>query len=192
MSRRIVKARLHLLATNEGGRSEPLLSGYRSLVRFDGSVVDHGVELELDPEARSGELAPGMSGFARLSFWATEEMPPVPYGRQFELREGTRVVGRGSVVAGTESMYVSLSDIERAFEDLLSGARSREEIAAWAHSATESNDLDTLQYDPPGAERRIWNGILYLLGVDLKEAPDVYLHDDGNFREFLKGWRGSC
>lgn len=96
MSRRTIDTRIHLLTNDEGGRSGPLLSGYRSLLRFEGTEVDFGFELELDAEVTNG-LAPGDSGNARLSFWAAEELPSLSPGHKFEIREGTRVVGRGSV-----------------------------------------------------------------------------------------------
>lgn len=98
MSRRSTTATLHLLATSEGGRSGPLTSGYRSLLRFEGSDTDFGFELELDPDVADGALAPGTSGSAQLSFWATDQMPPLVPGRKFELREGTRVIGHGSIL----------------------------------------------------------------------------------------------
>jgi translation elongation factor EF-Tu-like GTPase len=73
MSRREILASIHLLKTDEGGRSEPLLSGYRSLLRFEGSEMDFGFELHLDPNLHASGLAPGDSHNARLSFWAVEK-----------------------------------------------------------------------------------------------------------------------
>jgi translation elongation factor EF-Tu-like GTPase len=98
MSQRAVTARLVLLPTTKGGRSGPLLSGYRSLLRFEGTEVDFGFEVELDPEAESSGIAPGAFGTGRLSFWATEHLPVVVPGQRFELREGTRVVGHGMII----------------------------------------------------------------------------------------------
>lgn len=98
MSRRAVTAKIDLLPTSEGGRSGPLLSGYRSLLRFEGSEVDFGFELELDATAGSDGIAPGASGSGRVSFWAVEELPSLVAGQRFEIREGARVVGRGTIV----------------------------------------------------------------------------------------------
>jgi hypothetical protein len=75
-----------------------LTSGYRSLLRFEGSDAEFGFELELEPEVADVGLAPGASGAARLFCWATEQMPLLFPGQKFELREGTRVIGHGSVV----------------------------------------------------------------------------------------------
>lgn len=98
MSRRTVTVEVHLLPTSEGGRSGYLLSGYRSLLRFEGNDLDFGFELELDPTVGPDGLAPGASGTGRISLWAMEELPSLFAGQRFELREGARVVGRGSIV----------------------------------------------------------------------------------------------
>jgi translation elongation factor EF-Tu-like GTPase len=98
MSRRTVTALVHLYARDEGGRSGPLLSGYRSLLRFEGSDVDLGFELELDHTVDPGGLAPGASGTSRVSLWASERLPSLFAGKQFELREGARVIGRGTII----------------------------------------------------------------------------------------------
>ena len=98
MKPRAIHASIHLLTTNEGGRSSILLSGYRSLLRFEGTEVDFGFELQLGPERGAKGLAPGDSGNAQLSFWAVEELPILSPGQKFEIREGTHIVGHGSVL----------------------------------------------------------------------------------------------
>lgn len=94
MTRRVIRANLRLVPTNQGGRSSPIESGYRSLACFEGSPSDFGFELELDAD----RLAPGESGSGKLSFWAVEELPALSAGQSFELREGARVVGHGTVL----------------------------------------------------------------------------------------------
>lgn len=93
MKRRVIRANLRLLRWDEGGRSSPIESGYRSLARFESSESDFGFELHLD----AGRLAPGESVTGRLMLWAVEELPALAAGLPFELREGTRVVGHGTV-----------------------------------------------------------------------------------------------
>lgn len=90
--------RIHLLPTKDGGRSGPILTGYRSLLRFEGTAVDFGFELELDPELGAGGIAPGAAANAQLSLWAVKELPDLLPGQKFELREGSRVVGTGTIV----------------------------------------------------------------------------------------------
>ena len=78
-------------------------------------------------------------------------------------------------------MIITLPDITRAFEDLISGAKSRETIAAWATSLRNAENSRQLQYEPAPEETRIWNAILYLTGVDLKTSPSNYLHNTDDF-----------
>ena len=93
MTRRLMRATIDLLSAEQGGRTGPIESGYRSLIRFDGSELDFGVELALD----ASPLPPGASGSALLSFWAVDELPNFGVGQRFQLREGTSIVGRGTV-----------------------------------------------------------------------------------------------
>lgn len=97
MSRRVVRASVQLLSTNEGGRSSSLRSGYRSILRFEGTEVDFGFELELDTKAATTGLAPGELGEGRLTFWASEALPTLYLGQRLEIREGNRIVGYGIV-----------------------------------------------------------------------------------------------
>ena len=62
-----------------------------------GGNLDFGFELELDPKVGPGGLAPGASGAGRVSFWAMAELPSLFAGQRFELREGARVIGRGTI-----------------------------------------------------------------------------------------------
>ena len=94
MTRRLVRAYIQMLPRSAGGRSTPIISGYRSLVRFDATGVDFGFELQLEAES----VEPGESGFGCLSLWATAEIPDLSVGQGFELREGTRIVGHGSIL----------------------------------------------------------------------------------------------
>jgi translation elongation factor EF-Tu-like GTPase len=97
MSLKTIHAKIQLLTTKEGGRSGVLLSGYRSLLRFEGTEGDFGFELELEPELRTNGLAPGESGNARLSFWAVDALPTMFPGLNIQIYEGTRLVGHGSI-----------------------------------------------------------------------------------------------
>jgi translation elongation factor EF-Tu-like GTPase len=93
MKRKVIGVRLALLATERGGREGAVLSGYRSLARFEGIDGDFGFELHLEGH----ELAPGAAGHGRLSFWAPAGIAHVSKGQRFEVLEGTRVIGYGTV-----------------------------------------------------------------------------------------------
>lgn len=104
MSRRTIAALVQMRPTNEEGRTGPIQSGYRSLLRFEGSDSDFGFEVELDSAVGVSGLAPGAAGTVRITFWAAERLPAVFAGKRFELREGARVVGSGTVL---DSMPIS-------------------------------------------------------------------------------------
>lgn len=95
MSLRTISAKIQLLTTAEGGRKSPLISGYSSLLRFAGKPLVFGFELTLAPEVES--LAPGDASDVQLTFWATDELPRLFTGSEFELYEGDCLVGRGEV-----------------------------------------------------------------------------------------------
>jgi translation elongation factor EF-Tu-like GTPase len=89
-----VRAELRLLPTDEGGRKDPMLSGYRSLVRFGADEQDIGFEWHADADP----LRPGRAGTGRLEFWALDDPSPFTAGHEFEVREGSRVIGYGTVI----------------------------------------------------------------------------------------------
>ena len=81
-------------------------------------------------------------------------------------------------------MRLTLEDIQRAFADLESESKSREQIADFANEALRSNDAGTLQMEPQTEVARIWEAVKYLCGVDLKQSPNNYLHCVEDFIEF--------
>ncbi len=81
-------------------------------------------------------------------------------------------------------MTVTLKEVSAAFDAVIAGTQSREEIARWAEERRKADDRRELTYDPPNAEERIWAGILYLIGVDGEVAPGEYLFCVDDFTEF--------
>lgn len=49
-----------------------------------------------------------------------------------------------------------------------------------------AEDDSDLIYDPSTEEKKIWNAIGYLTGVDLKNSPESYFHSIDDFIEFRK------
>lgn len=82
-------------------------------------------------------------------------------------------------------MRVSIEDVDSAFRDLLTGVRSREDVAGFASRVRAADDEEGIQYDPPAAESAIWHALEFLMGVDIKDGPDSYLH---NHQDFEKYW----
>lgn len=73
---------------------------------------------------------------------------------------------------------ITKAEIATAFDDLLTGRRRREEIADWASSVRAADDDGRgLEYVPARAERAIWEALEFLMGVDLRDAPETYLHN---------------
>ena len=93
------RARLRLLTSEEGGRSGPLVSGYRSL--FDlgdktaaGDVLPWGGEITLHGV---NELAPGGEAVITVRLLMATHDPLSP-GWTFRLFEGKRLVGHGELL----------------------------------------------------------------------------------------------
>jgi len=83
-------------------------------------------------------------------------------------------------------MRVTRDEVVTAFEDLLCGARSRENVADWASRLMRGagDDVGGLQYEPLSAEAAIWSALVYLSGVDLKDGPTSYLHTLQDFEMY--------
>ena len=84
---------------------------------------------------------------------------------------------------------VRLSEIKEIFEKLLDKRISREDASSWAIDLQNAEDSNLLEYEPSDKEELVWDAILFLQVVDLKDSPDTYLHnkdDIQNFHEKLK------
>lgn len=87
-----IKVFIHLLRTEEGGRNNPIKSGYRPNFFFSGTRQSDGkVEFAID------ELSPGHSISAEVELTCPELIKKVDDGEKFIIREGTTVVGNGYV-----------------------------------------------------------------------------------------------
>jgi hypothetical protein len=86
----------------------------------------------------------------------------------------------------TGNMTVTINDIKKAFDDLIAGSRSKEEVAEYAESAIKSNDQRLLKMEPASDASRIWRAIMYLSGVAEMTAPETYFHCTEDFEIFRK------
>jgi translation elongation factor EF-Tu-like GTPase len=92
--RRDVEAEITFLASEEGGRKTPVLSGYRPQFYCDGQ--DFVVIMDFFGVAEP--VYPGQRSMAHLSFTYPEYLVKVLYpGKEFLIREGHQVVARGRV-----------------------------------------------------------------------------------------------
>ena len=75
-------------------------------------------------------------------------------------------------------MEVDLTTIQRKFDAILAASETRESVSNWARELREADDRQQLKIVPASDKQRLWNAILFLEGVDLKDAPDSYLHNE--------------
>ncbi len=88
-----IKATIDLVESREGGRSTPIFEKYRSLVYFRGAGSSGVVTLPTGVES----IAPGKKEtIVEIVF---ERPVPVEIGQAFAIRESSRTVGSGKVIA---------------------------------------------------------------------------------------------
>ena len=94
-----IRARLRLLTHEEGGRKNPIASGYRSHWAFPPEVHDERHDAPLTLESGPGEwLDPGEEALVRLHPLFRDLWPTVVPGIRLTMLEGARVVGVAEVV----------------------------------------------------------------------------------------------
>jgi translation elongation factor EF-Tu-like GTPase len=95
-----VRARLHLLGTEEGGRRTPIATGYRAACWIDPSdpvAGGHDGVVTIEGDQR---IAPGEEMVVHIRFLPPDLVGDKPRpGVTFDIREGARVVGRATVLS---------------------------------------------------------------------------------------------
>ncbi len=81
-------------------------------------------------------------------------------------------------------MKVQLNDIVQILNDLISEKKTREEVSKWALVRQQAYDNDALVFDPCTKKKEIWNAIIFLIGVDLKDYDGSYLHSQVDFQDY--------
>lgn len=79
-------------------------------------------------------------------------------------------------------MEVTLEEVRSVFVDVLDGRMTREAADRWAYSTVRASESGTLTFVPADEKGRIWDGVMYLYGIDTKEAPGEYLHTEDDIR----------
>ena len=86
-------------------------------------------------------------------------------------------------------MDISLSDVEKVFNDLFAGEITREQAEHWAELRMQAFDNGTLDFEPKAHESVLWKAVIYLSGIGIKVAPDEYMEDmEGVRQEFDLYW----
>ncbi|MBL7690323.1 MAG: hypothetical protein JNM41_01920 [Flavipsychrobacter sp.] len=89
-------------------------------------------------------------------------------------------------VNGRNMKTLDFDTVISVINRILDGVLSREDAATWAMDLRIADDKGEVQYHPAELQPLLWESILFLEGVDLKDAPDSYLHNEHDIREFLK------
>lgn len=79
-------------------------------------------------------------------------------------------------------MEVNLETVRDVFHALLDGRMTREAADRWAYGVIQLSEAGSLTYSPVTAKDRIWEGVTYLYGIDIMDAPGQYLHTEEDIR----------
>ena len=91
----LLTARLRLLSAEEGGRKTAVVAGYRPPLYMDA----RSSECVLQEIVGSDKIVPGGERLVSIFVLRPENLgDSVVEGKEFELREGSRVVARGIIV----------------------------------------------------------------------------------------------
>ncbi|WP_157886879.1 hypothetical protein [Hymenobacter sp. PAMC 26628] len=74
------------------------------------------------------------------------------------------------------SSYVDLRMISVILQRVLSQEISREEASNWAYKTRVGLEERRINFLPAKDERKIWDAIFLVEGIDLKDSPNSYLH----------------
>ncbi len=83
-------------------------------------------------------------------------------------------------------MKITIDEIKNILNDLIEENISREEAANWAVRRQLAFDAYDLEFEPKSEENRIWDSIIYLIGVDLLNYEGGNLHSIEDFIDFKK------
>lgn len=79
-------------------------------------------------------------------------------------------------------MNLDLDKVRKVFLDVLEGRMTREAADRWAYSIVSESESGVLTFEPPRERARIWEGVMYLCGIDIMEVPGEYLHTEEDIR----------
>ena len=94
-----IEAEIRYLTTEEGGRKNGVLSGYRGQFHYDGNNYDGFQFFPDQSEGEMVELGITVNALVRFpqSHWNEVHSKRITAGMKFEIHEGAKVVGRGTV-----------------------------------------------------------------------------------------------
>ena len=72
--------------------------------------------------------------------------------------------------------------VHHVFQALLDGRMTRDAADRWAYGVLQESEAGSLTFSPVAAKDRIWEGVMYLYGIDIMDAPGQYLHTEEDIR----------
>ncbi len=88
-------------------------------------------------------------------------------------------------------MEIDLETVRRVFCDVLDGRMTREAADRWAYGVMQQSEAGSLTFSPVTAKDRIWEGVMYLYGIDNMVAPGQYLYSEEDIRSAMAAKLGS-
>lgn len=79
-------------------------------------------------------------------------------------------------------MKIDIETVRQVFRDVLDERMTREEANLWAYNIIKKDEEKPLVYSPLTDRDRIWEGLMYLYGIDNMEDPEQYLHSEEDIR----------
>ena len=80
---------------------------------------------------------------------------------------------------------ISKNLIIEKLKEILDGNISRDIASKWASELRLLDDQRKLEYEDNENELIIWNAIVFIEGIDLKDAATTFLHSDKDIIEYL-------
>jgi hypothetical protein len=66
---------------------------------------------------------------------------------------------------------IDLEAVRVVFCDVLGGRMTREAADRWAWGVMQLSEAGSLTFSPVNAKSRIWEGVMYLYGIDMMDGP---------------------
>ncbi|MGY3835753.1 hypothetical protein ACWNPK_00790 [Bacillus atrophaeus] len=72
-----------------------------------------------------------------------------------------------------------LMECTNKIKSVLNGQTTREEVSDWAGTYVYTDD-------PEVEDDRVWDMLILLSGIDLKDSPEAYLHSTDDLNDWIK------
>lgn len=82
-------------------------------------------------------------------------------------------------------MKIGVYDVLGTLQMVLDGQVTREDADRWAYAAIQKSESNELIFFPASDEEKIWEGLMFLYGIDSKDSPNEYLHSDEDIRQAI-------